>query len=190
MSVVASPRLLTTDDLLAMPDDGKERWLIRGMLREKPMTKRNRFHSWLTVSIGHFLRIWLKSQPAPRGGVYGGEVGCILRHDPETTVGIDIAYFSADVVDRQADNTTMIDGVPILAVEILSPNDVKKEISEKVNEYLTAGVAIIWLVDPDLQTVQVIRPDAKPVLFNTTQELTAEPHLPGFRVAVAEFFSR
>jgi Uma2 family endonuclease len=49
-------------------------------------------------------------------------------------------------------------------------------------------VALVWIIDPVLRTVTVCRPDAEPALFNVNQELTAEPHLPGFRVAVAEIF--
>ena len=71
---------------------------------------------------------------------------------------------------------------------ILSPSDKHEEIVEKIELYLTTGVAMVWVVDPDLRTVAVHRPDTAPVLFNVLQELTAEPHLPGFRVPVAEFF--
>ena len=190
MSTIAPSPLLTTADLLAMPDDGKERWLIRGKLWEKPMTKRNRFHAFIEARIGHLIALWLDDQPSPKGAVYSGEVGCILKQDPSTTVGIDVAYFSAEVVDRQSNDTTLIDGVPILAVEVLSPNDTVDEIDEKVDAYLTAGVALIWVVNPHPRTVQVFRPDADPVLFNASQEISAEPHLPGFQVAVARLFAR
>ena len=47
---------------------------------------------------------------------------------------------------------------------------------------------IVWVVDPSFSTVTVYRPDAKPQLFNADQEITAEPHLPGLRFAVAELF--
>jgi hypothetical protein len=36
---------MTTEELLALPPGGVERWLIRGKLRQKPMTIRNRWHS-------------------------------------------------------------------------------------------------------------------------------------------------
>jgi Uma2 family endonuclease len=190
MSAIGTPPLLTTADLLAMPDDGMERWLIQGQLREKPMTKRNRFHAALEARIAQLVGEWLDRQPAPRGEVFAGEVGCILQHDPSTTVGIDVAYFSAEVLARQSKQTTQVDGAPVLAVEILSPNDTEEETDEKVASYLAANVALVWLIDPYLKTVQVIRPDAEPVLFNVTQELTADPHLRDFRVSVARIFSR
>ena len=63
------------------------------------------------------------------------------------------------------------------------------EISEKIDGYLAAGVALVWLIDPHLRTVEIIRPDAEPELVNIRQELSGEPHLPGFRVPVAQIFS-
>src|SRR4051812_43921227 len=117
MNLTPTAPLLTTRDLLALPDeDGVDRYLIRGQLREVPMTKRNRWHSRLTAWIGHLLLEWLEKQPEPRGDVFAGEAGCILRHDPDTTVGIDVVYVSAEVVARESDETTLIDGVPTLVV--------------------------------------------------------------------------
>jgi Uma2 family endonuclease len=191
MSQAVAGRLLTTADLLAMPDDGVERYLIRGQLRERGepgMTKRNRWHSYIEGRIAYILWEWLERQPEPRGWIAAGEAGCILRHDPESTVGIDVAYFSAEVLARQTDETTMMDGAPVLAVEILSPNDVEEDVNEKVDEYLAAGVPLIWVVDPHFRTVRVHRPGAEPEMFNATQELSGEPHLPGFRTPVARLF--
>src|SRR5215218_6559530 len=112
MSVSSAP--LTTADLLAMPDDGVERWLIRGELREKPMTVRNRFHSetmaWVTTELG----AWLRMQAEPRGRLLCGEAGVRLGGTPETAVGVDVVYVSAEVAARQSDRTTLIEGVPVL----------------------------------------------------------------------------
>jgi Uma2 family endonuclease len=181
---------MTTEELLAMPQDGMDRWLIRGQLREKPMTVRNRWHSRVLIRIGHLLSAWLDGQPEPRGEVLGGEVGVRLRRDPDTMVGIDVIYIGPELAAKEPKDTRLIDGVPILAVEILSPNDTEEETNEKIATYLEAGVALVWIVDAQYRTVLVYRPDAEPVLFNVQQELSAEPHLPGFRVPVAQIFSR
>jgi Uma2 family endonuclease len=186
MATVSTP--MTTAELLALPDDGMERWLIAGELREKPMTKRNRFHSRVMVRVSQVLANWLDQQPEPRGAVLCGEAGVRLRHNPDTTVGVDVVYVSAEVYVRQTDETTLIDGVPVLAVEILSPNDTVDEINEKIDGYLTAGVPLVWVIDPHRRTVTVYRPGAEPELVNVRQELAAEPHLPGFRVPVARLF--
>lgn len=188
MSTTSATHLMTTEELLAMPDDGVDRELIRGELREKPMTRRNRIHARIEVNVSYLLRLWLDRQPEPRGEVLSGEVGCILRRDPDTAVGIDVAYASAETVARQTDETTMLDGAPLLAVEVLSPSDKQEEIDEKVEEYLATGVALVWVVNPRFRTVTVFRADAEPELFNVRQELSADPHLPGFRVAVKDIF--
>lgn len=179
---------LTTADLLAMPDDGMERWLIDGELREKPMTKRNRFHSRIMVRIAHLLESWLDQQPSPRGQILCGEAGVILGHDPETSVGIDVVYISAELAANQSGETSLIDGTPTLVVEILSPSDKEEETNEKTDKYLAVGVSLIWIVDPHDKTVLVHRPGELPELFNVKHELVADPHLPGCRVPVARIF--
>ncbi len=195
MSAIATPpaKLWTLDEFLALPDDGKERWLIRGQLRVsggERMTKRNRFHTKIEARIAQLLGNWLDGQPEPRGEVHSGEVGIVLRHDPETTFAADVVYVPHGVVVSQTDETTMIDGVPSLAVEILSPSNTIEEIDEKVDEYLAAGVPLIWTVHPRNETVTVHYQDRPPEAFDVRQTLSADPHLPGFTVPVAKLFRR
>jgi Uma2 family endonuclease len=181
--------LMTTEELLKLPeDDGTERELIRGELRERPMTKRNRIHTAVESMVAYYLNAWRLTQPEPRGRVHSGEAGCILRRNPDTTVGVDVVYLSPQQAAAVPAGTTLIDGPPVLAVEILSPTDRQDEITEKVQEYLTAGVAHVWVIEPIFRTAIVYRPGGVPEPLNETGELTAEPHLPGFRVRVADLF--
>jgi Uma2 family endonuclease len=189
MSTAVAPTLMTAEEFLALPDDGVERWLIRGKLREKPMTVRNRDHSRIMAQVVRWLGNWLVGQPEPRGQVLCGEAGCRLHQTPESVVGIDVAYISAELAARSSDETTLVDGPPLLAVEILSPNEVQEEIDEKIGEYLDAGVALVWIINPRWRTVVVYRSNEQPEMVNARQELTAEPHLPGFRVRVADLFA-
>lgn len=189
MNGAATVTVMNMEELLALPEDGTERYLIRGELREKPMSYRNRWHSRTEARIAALLVQWSDQQPQPRGAVLSGEAGFRLRQNPDTVVGIDVAYISAARAAQDPDDTTLIDGVPILAVEILSPSDKEEDINEKVDEYLATGVALFWVIDPHFRTVTVFRPDAPPQFYNESQELTAEPHLPGFRAAVADIFS-
>ncbi len=188
MSVAVAPKLMTTEEMLALPENGVERWLVRGQLREKPMTVRNRTHSRIMVRVGFLLESWLEKQPEPRGSVLCGEVGVRLGRNPDTTFGVDVIYVSADTAARQTDETTLIEGAPVLAVEILSPSDTQEAINDKIDDYLRAGVAVVWVVDPRRRTVQVIRPGEEPELVNIRQELSGEPHLPGFQVQAAQLF--
>ncbi len=182
------PALMTTEELLALPDDGVERELIQGRLQEKPMTRRGRRHSRTESTIAALLKTWLDAQPTPRGEILSGEAGFRILRDPDTTVGIDVAYISAEVAQANPEDAFIIDGIPVLAVEILSPSDKQEDILDKVQAYLKAGVKLIWIVEPVFRTVTVYRPDADPTFFNFTQDLTADPHLPGFRAPVASLF--
>lgn len=179
---------MTTVELLALPEDGMDRWLVRGQLREKPMTVRNRFHSKIMATLSRHIGNWLAEQPLPHGDVLVGEAGVRLLGDPDSTFGVDIVYISADMANRQTDKTTLLDGVPILAVEILSPSDTTEEIDEKIDCYQDAGVPLVWVVDPHDRTILVYRPGAEPQLVTSGQEIADEPHLPGFRLKVAHIF--
>jgi Uma2 family endonuclease len=193
MPAIADKTPMTLEEFLALPDDGVDRDLINGVVRvwskpgEDPMTRRNRFHSSALTRVAHLVRSWVDAQPLPRGEVYAGEVGCILRPG-QNGVGIDVAYLSPERLAQQGDQTTMIDGPPTLAAEVLSPSNTQEEIDAKVKAYLTAGVPIVWVVHPTFRTVTTYRPDAPPTMVNETVELTAEPHLPGFRCRVADLF--
>src|SRR5206468_339717 len=141
-------------------------------LRERPMTMRNRKHSRIEVRVSQALANWLDTRPEPRGEVVAGEAGFRLRRDPDTSVGIDVAYASAELVAATPERAAFFEGPPVLAVEILSPSDTQEEVDEKIALYLEAGVLLVWVINPRFRTVVVYRPGAAPELFNETQELT------------------
>jgi Uma2 family endonuclease len=180
---------MTAEELLALPDDGIDRELIRGELREYPMTTRSTPHGLTTHNLDFLLGSWLRQQPRPRGRVYAGEIRVRIRRNPDTVIGMDLAYISADLAAATAKNASFIDGIPVLAVEILSPTDTVEAITEKVKAYLDAGVPLVWVINPYFEGVTVHRPGLPPEGFNITHELMAEPHLPGLRIPVAEIFA-
>lgn len=177
----------TEADLLAMPDDGVRRWLIDGKIVEVGMTVRNRRHTRVETRIAFLLETWLESRPRPRGAVHSGEAGIHLTD--ELTVGIDVLYLSPDLAANQtSDDTTLLVGVPTLAVEILSPSDTQEWIAQRVRTYRRAGVPVVWVVDPEFHTVTVHRPNQSAMPLSEKQELDGGPELPGFRVPVARIF--
>jgi len=183
---------MTAEEFLALPDDGVERWLIRGVLREKrdtDMTMRNKPHSITEARLAKILGNWLDTQPEPRGEVASGEAGFILRRDPETiSAGVDVAIITTAQADARDPDTTLIVGPPHMIAEVLSPHDTQEEVAERVTEYLDCGVRVVWVVSTHFRTVTVHRPDTEPVLFNRSHVLTGDPELPGFSCPVAKFF--
>jgi Uma2 family endonuclease len=122
VSAIAPARLMTTEEMLILPKNGMDLELIRGELREKPETRRNRHHSRVDARIAGALWNWLETEPMKRGEVVSGEAGFRLHRNPDSTVGIDVAYVSAEIAKQQPD-AMYFEGPPVLAVEILSPSD-------------------------------------------------------------------
>src|SRR5436190_606007 len=137
MTIVA--RAMTTREMLAMPGEGIERELIDGRLREIPATARDRWHGASAAQLGYVLVQWLVQQSEPRGKVLC-DAGFRLRRDPDTSVGIDVAYVSAEVVRNTSESFPYLDGAPVLAAEIIALTDRRQGIAEKVRIYLDAGV--------------------------------------------------
>jgi Uma2 family endonuclease len=192
MSENTTVKLMTSEEFFELPDDdGVDRWLINGELRtseDRYMTKRNPHHCRATTNLAYLLESWARRQPRPRGSVYTADIYMRIRREPETNVGIDLAYAPPEVVAHVSKKTKFLDGPPVLAVEILSPGDKHEDVSEKIESFLEAGVKVVWIVDTDFQTVTIVRPDALPEMANIQQELIGDPHLPGFRVPVTELF--
>lgn len=153
------------------------------------MTTRACAHTIVSSKIGYLLWTWQYLQPPPHGWVMTGDARIRLGTNPSSFVGADLAYVAADARPSAGRKARFIDKPPLLVIEILSPSDESEEIADKIELYLAAGVPLVWIVDARLSTVTVHRPDAPPQLFNVNQEITAEPHLPGFRVSVAEIFA-
>lgn len=183
----SAEKRFTEADLLAMPDDGVRRWLIDGKIVEVGMTVRSRQHTRVEARIAYLLEAWRETLPKPRGSVHSGEAGIHLTD--ELTVGVDVLYLSPEVAAQQTgDDTTLLVGIPTLAVEILSPSDTQEGVVERVRMYRRAGVPVVWVVDADFRTVTVHRPNRVAAPLSAEQELDGGPELPGFRVPVARIF--
>jgi Uma2 family endonuclease len=141
-----------------------------------------------TANVTALLVNWLKAQPKPRGKVYSNEAYFRIRKDPDTNVGIDVAVATPEQAAATQRRASFVEGPPLLAVEVLSPNDKQKDVVEAIEEYLDCGVKVVWIVDPYQHTVTVHRRGQVPKLFTQSDEMTGDPDLPGFRCRVVEIF--
>jgi Uma2 family endonuclease len=189
---------MSAHEFLALPDDGIHRELVRGRIREdrelsehgkrgSEVTVRNRFHSRIVIRVGQLLGNWMDLQPEPRGEVVGGEAGFLLTGTRESIVGIDVAVVGSDLIASTDPEQKLYHGPPLLAVEVLSPNDTHEEIAEMVSCYLHAG-SVVWVIDPDLRTITVYRPTGDVEILAAHRELSGEDYLPGFKVSVSRLF--
>jgi Uma2 family endonuclease len=84
--------------------------------------------------------------------------------------------------------------VPDLAVEVVSPNDNLGELDEKVDLYLTSGVRLVWVINPDKENVSIYtlistRPFTKQqTTLKVGDTLSGGEIIPGFEITVARLF--
>ena len=116
------------------------------------------------------------------------ETGFVLQRDPDTVRAPDVAFVSSERTGGRRRRGPYFEGAPDLAVEVLSPGNTDREMTEKVAEYLAAGGRVVWVVDPRQQRVTVHRPECVPRHLSREDTLDGAPVLQGFRLPLAEIF--
>jgi Uma2 family endonuclease len=73
-----------------------------------------------------------------------------------------------------------IEFAPDLAVEVLSPDDRRREVLEKVGEFLDAGTRQVWLIDPDRRSAALYRSMTEVREIPESGSLEGGDVIPGF----------
>ena len=116
-----------------------------------------------------------------------GEVGIVLRRNPDRVVGPAVSLIGRDQWPPKVTPEDFLETIPKLVVEIRSKNDTMPEIESKVAEYLAAGVIEVWVLDPENKSIAKHRADGVTLLDET--EVLESELLPRFNVSVAQFFA-
>ncbi|HET6426025.1 MAG TPA: Uma2 family endonuclease [Planctomycetaceae bacterium] len=78
---------------------------------------------------------------------------------------------------------------PNLAIEVLSAGNTAREMEEKLHDYFSHGVELVWYCDPVEESVTVYRSPGDSRVVQHPESLTGEPVLPGFVVSLPELFA-
>lgn len=182
----AARRMTTAEfwDFTHLPENrNRDFELIRGEVIEVPRPTKP--HGVVSFRVGKYLDLYAES--VGRGYVTTNDSGVILEEYPDTVVGPDVAYYT-DAATFDELHPKWGETVPLLAVEVLSPNDKPSKISGKVRDYLSNGVKLVWVVDFEERLVTVYRPDRTLEQFTASGELLGGDELPGLVVKVADLF--
>jgi len=115
--------------------------------------------------------------------------GFILRRNPDVVRAPDHAFVRAErIAEDPPPSVGWWELVPDLVVEVVSPNDGAQQIADKVQDYLTAGVRLVWVVYPLKKCVHVYSPDAPVRFLVGDAELDGEDVVPGFRLPLAQLW--
>jgi Uma2 family endonuclease len=118
------------------------------------------------------------------GKVFAAETGFKLETNPDTVRAPDVAFVRRDRLPDPVPRGYPA-MAPDLAVEVLSPDDRPRAISEKVAAWLAAGAALVWVVDPERKDARVHRADGTHTHIEPGGTLDGESILPGFTLALA-----
>lgn len=183
MTTAATPKPLTADDLLAMPDDGRRYELIRGELIE--MAPASDDHGFAGQQIAWRIEEMASRRRLGRGRM--AETGFRLALD--TVLAPDYAFISYERMPARPRPSGYADVVPDLVVEVVSPHDRQPAVDAKIQIWLYAGVRLVLAVYPAAQEIHAHYDDGTVRRFGINDMLTGEPVLPGFACPVADIFT-
>lgn len=188
-------REYTPEDLLNMPD-GKDFELVNGRLVERHRTTRtleaDEHMGFLSDRIAGrlFQRLanFCDEHPLgwallPNSGGFQGFPG-----SPRLVRKPDVAFVRYGRFPEEKLPPGHAHLAPDLAAEVVSPNDTYEEVDEKIEEYLRAGVRLVWIISPHNHTVRVYRLNGSSTSLRDNDELDGEDVLPGFRSPVRDLF--
>jgi Uma2 family endonuclease len=109
--------------------------------------------------------------------------------DPDSYRGADVCVISYEKLPKhQPTPKGPLEFAPELVVEVRSPSDRHKAVRQKIEDYLSAGVKVVMVVDPETESVGVFRDDELPIRFHNGDTITIPDVLPKFHVPVKAIF--
>jgi Uma2 family endonuclease len=180
-----APKLLTVEEFASLPQppDGSREELVRGVVitMPPPRFRHGKHQGRIFLILDQFVNAHGLGQVLP-------ETGVITERDPDSVRGPDVVYWSFERLPRDQEVEVYPEVAPDLCVEVLSPGEGEQRKEDKLREYLTCGVRMVWYVDPKNRTVSVHRPGRDELVLTAADMLSGEDVLPGFSCPVADLF--
>jgi Uma2 family endonuclease len=182
MAATITATTYTQDELFQLPEADRFE-LADSQARER--TK----NAWSSYVAGRLYgRIDAFCEAEQLGWVFpeGAGYRCFADH-PNKVRKADISFIRRERLSlAQATARGHLTVAPDLAVEVVSPNDLAYDVSEKVQEFLGAGVRLMWVVNPQARMVSVHRLHRSGTILRENHELEGEDVIPGFCCRVGD----
>jgi Uma2 family endonuclease len=181
---MVATRPITIEEFETLPLEG--RWeLIDGEPVELTPSadESSSIGATIITLLGSFVR------PRSLGRLYGADGGFVLFPDRPTVRVPDAAFVRAERAPQGQACRSFPRLAPDLVVEVLPRSDRASEVVAKLEMYQEAGVPLIWLVDPEQTTINVIASGKSTKVLQAGDTLDGGDVLPGFSVPVGEIFA-
>ncbi len=97
----------------------------------------------------------------------------------------DVSVIAGDPTTYVPPAEGILQVVPLLVVEVVSPRERVTELMRKVNDFRSAGTPLIWVIVPSSRQATIYRADGSVSLITDPAELSGEGVLPGFTMPLA-----
>ena len=187
----AGVEMLTFDQWRALPETKRKCEVVDGILVMPPSPFGE--HQWAVQVILTALQPFLADSGL--GIVLPAPYDVLVSREPLRVRQPDILVVNAELtgITRPADLVGLpyLDNPPLLAVEVLSPGNTRRDIEDRLADYRSIGVPECWLARFPSRTIEVLRlaPDAAATIatYGMGGTLRSEV-LPGFELAVTGVF--
>lgn len=174
---------ISAEELARINLPNKRTELVRGQLVVREPAGQQ--HGYVAMEIGAAILQYVKAHTL--GVVYAAETGFTLFRNPDTVRAPDVAFVRTERIPDHS-KRGFAELAPDLAVEVLSPDDTKPEVRDKVADWLEAGARLVWVIDPWHRDAHVYRADGTESHITTGGVLDGADVLPGFTYAIADLF--
>jgi Uma2 family endonuclease len=177
------PGTATEQDVIALEARENRLFeLVDGVLVEKAV---GFYESFLAMRLARFLMAFVEQHDL---GIVAGADG-MVRLAPGLVRIPDVSFVSwARLPQRRVPRQPIPDLVPDLVVEVLSEGNTPREMEQKLQEYFTAGVRLVWYVIPVLQEIHVYTAPEQCEVMPAAYHLHGGEVLPGFTLPIRQLF--
>lgn len=185
-AVTATPKKQwTEDELQSLPDDGFIHEVVDGELVMSP--KNNFEHENICIRLATAMNNFNETNKL--GVVLGSSAGYWMYNRncraPDLSFIPKARLKSIGFTSR---TKRFFPGAPDLAIEILSPNTSRREMDDRLRDFFASGTQIAWLINPELEAVEVCHALDRRKLLGPGAELDGEHLMPGFRYPISNLF--
>ena len=183
---------VTYEQWLTMPRTTQPHEVIAGEVTMSPAP--SSIHQWMLSELLHALRSHVRG--AALGIVLPAPIDLIIsKSSVLRTRQPDILFLNAEKTGvrgpKDLEAMPSIEVVPDLVVELLSPDEHRRTLTGKLEDYATLGILEVWLVSRESETVEVLSFEngeyRRTALFGHGDTLTSAV-LPGFTLNVQTIF--
>ena len=183
MTTLAATTRLTADEFIASPERRDYELVDGRLVKGKTMGVRE---SFIANQIAYRLTDYVNAKGS--GAVFGSDLTYQCFGNRDTLRRADVSFIAKGRLPGGVLAGGYATVASDLAVEVVSPHDSAYELQEKVEEYLAAGVRLIWVVYPHTRSVEIHRPGQLTRTLRSGDLLTGDDVLDGFNVSLKDIF--